>query len=137
MTLIDLIRREAIVTEEPVECDLCGAPARCGHVGGRGWACVACCERRPEYAVSTQTAGGVTTAWIGAHQIGTIDLPYWDTRVDYAVRRLLEGLAGAWICARWSCETCHDQGWVYPDGSQHGTRDDDVPCPDCSGKATR
>ena len=40
--------------------------------------------------------------------------------------------------ARYLCETCHDSGWVYPDGSQYGTRDDDVPCPKCyPGKANR
>ena len=33
---------------------------------------------------------------------------------------------------RYACDTCHDAGWVYPDGSQYGTRDDDVPCPECN-----
>ena len=38
----------------------------------------------------------------------------------------------------YACELCHDQGWVYPDGSQYGTRDDDMPCPDCNpGKGNR
>ena len=93
MNLLDIIRREAIVTEEPVACDLCGRLAESGHVGDRGWTCVACCEMHPEYAVSTQAAGGVTTAWIGAQHIGNIDLPYWTARVDSAIKALLDEVA--------------------------------------------
>lgn len=91
--LITLIHREAIVTAEPVECDLCNRLAERGHVGDLGWTCVACCEMRPEYAVATQAAGGKTTAWIGSAHIGDIPLPYWTARVDNAVRALLDGLA--------------------------------------------
>ena len=93
MNLIDLIHREAIFTEEPVACDLCNRLADRGHVGDLGWTCVACCEMRPEYAVATLSAGGVTTAWIGTHHLGTIPLPYWTARVDTAVKGLLERLA--------------------------------------------
>ena len=88
--LIDLIHREAIVTEEPVECDLCNRLAERGHVGDCGWTCVACCEMRPEYAVSTLPAGGATTAWIGSYHLGLIPLPYYTARVDSAVRALLD-----------------------------------------------
>lgn len=93
MDLIALIHREAIVTEEPVACDLCNRLAERGHVGDLGWTCVSCCEGRPEYAVSTQSAGGVTTAWIGSHHIGTIPLPYWTARVDNAIKALLDEVA--------------------------------------------
>lgn len=34
---------------------------------------------------------------------------------------------------KYDCERCHDSGYVYPGGSC-GTRDDDIPCPECSPK---
>ena len=92
MDLIDLIHCEAIVTDEPAACDLCNRLAERGHVGDLGWTCVACCETRPEYAVSTQSAGGVATAWIGSRYIGTIPLPYWTAGVDDEIKALLEGV---------------------------------------------
>ncbi len=38
---------------------------------------------------------------------------------------------------RYSCATCHDEGLVYPGGSQYRVRDDDMPCPKCSREAYR
>ena len=93
MNLIDIIHREAIVTDEPAACDLCDRLAERGHMGDCGWTCMACCEARPEYAVSTLSAGGVTTAWIGSCCLGTIPLPYWHPGVDDEIKALLDGLA--------------------------------------------
>lgn len=94
MDLIELINREAIVTEEPVACDLCNRLAERGHMGDLGWTCVACCKARPEYAVSTHPAGwGMTAAYIGSHRIGTIPLPYCSPDVDNAIKALLDEVA--------------------------------------------
>ena len=32
---------------------------------------------------------------------------------------------------QYNCERCHDTGHVYPDDC-YGTRDDDIPCPECN-----
>ncbi len=86
--LIDLIHREAQRLEEPTKCGMCSRLAERGHAADLGWTCVACCEMRPEYAVATLAAAGVTTAWIGVHRLGTIP-----AATDEAVRGLLDGLA--------------------------------------------
>ena len=34
---------------------------------------------------------------------------------------------------KYNCERCHDTGYIYPDDC-YGTRDDDIPCPECSSR---
>ena len=35
--------------------------------------------------------------------------------------------------SEYTCERCHDTGYVYPDDC-YSTRDDDIPCPECSSR---
>ena len=92
--LIDIIHREHRRLEEPAACCLCDRLAETGHVADYGWACLPCCEARPEYAVATISVGGETTAWIGTHKLGSLGVPYLSREVDAAVTRLLDEVAG-------------------------------------------
>lgn len=117
----DIIHREHRRLEEPAACCLCDRLAETGHVADYGWACLPCCEARPEYAVATISVGGETTAWIGSRYIGTIPLPYWTAGVDDEIKALLERLTG--MSEPKKCEDCGKPATQHATWTrQHGPR---------------